>query len=154
MKKPIGCAQQGFTILELMIVITLMIVINGIILTGVMSYLSASRQQEVQAKMAMLVADLDSQWRFKQTFAGYRNVTVKVPKSSYILPYTVTIYDRDTGGSLTSSSAIGKRYAIVAIPEDKKSAAFYVDELGVQCTNNIPSQVTYEGCGTSGSNTW
>lgn len=147
--------QRGFTLVELMVVITVMVMINAIIASAVMSYLTESREAQAKAKMVILAADLDSQWRFKQTFAGYRHSTVTVPVKNFLFQYTITILDKDVGVALTSPSAIGKHYAIIAKPTaGADSPSYYIDDMGIICMNESASLVTKDGCGTSGVATW
>lgn len=154
MQKPIKSLQQGYSIIELMVAISITLIIGAVIATYVMSYLSDSRVTQTQAKMVLLSADLDSYWRFKQTFTGYSQNDIKVPQDDSLIHYNINIYDKDTGGSLANTEAIGKHYAIIATPSVSNMPAFYIDDQGNKCSSAAAKAVTVTGCGDKSFSGW
>lgn len=146
--------QKGFSIIEMMVAITISLIIGALVANYVMQYLEESRISQAQAKIALLTADLDSYWRFNQTFAGYNTTAVTVPNDDSIVRYNISIYDKDTGGLLTESSSIGKHYAIIATPSVENKLTLYINDQGEKCSNMIANQVTVNGCGKSGQTNW
>lgn len=154
MQKPIRSLQQGYTITELMVAISITLIIGSLVATYVMSYLSDSRVAQTQAKMLLLTADLDSYWRYKQTFAGYSKNDIKVPQDDSLIHYNIRVYDKDTGGTLANTESIGKHYAIIATPSVSDMPSFYIDDQGNKCSVTATKELTVAGCGDKSISSW
>lgn len=145
--------SRGFTLVELMIVVVLVAILAAIALPSYQEYGRRSRASQAQQEMQRLAVLLDRHKARNFNYKGFSTTTTTVA-SNTAYPYTLTIVDPDVSNvTLTSSTAVGRNWAIKAITSDAKNYNFLLTSTGISCKNKTQANISYTSCGT-GSESW
>lgn len=148
--------MQGFTLLDLMAAVAIAAVLAAIAIPAYQEYGRRTRAAQAQQEMQRLAILLD---RYKARSFNYKGFTTTSSSaaSSSSYPYTITIVDlsADSSGTidLTSSSAVGRSWAMKATTSDAENYNFLLTSTGISCKNKTQANISYTSCGI-GSESW
>ena len=149
-------SQQGFTLIELMVVLVIVAIFAAIAIPSYQEYARKSAASQAQQEIQRLAVLLDRHKSRNFNYKGFAIESQTVAATSKY-PYTLTIVDSSTGNpSLTSNSAVGQGWVIRALTQDPKNYNFLLTSSGVRCKNKTSSLVTTTGCDTAanGAEAW
>ncbi|OTG70172.1 prepilin-type cleavage/methylation domain-containing protein [Acinetobacter sp. ANC 4218] len=147
--------ENGFTLIELMIVVVILAIIAAIALPSYQSYVRKSTESKVQQEILKVSEQLEN---YRARNFNYRNFTansVQMPDG-----YSLDIYDiDDTSKSLTSGVQGRGWYIKVTPPGDPKDYYFLMGSNGLKCKSHLASDVDFkcepwDETGPSGSQSW
>ncbi|UUM28490.1 prepilin-type N-terminal cleavage/methylation domain-containing protein [Acinetobacter colistiniresistens] len=161
--------NQGFTLIELMLVLIIVAIFTAIALPSYQNYgrraNAAAAQQEMQKLAEQLERHKSRNFSYKGFSAQYlynstgttpfdgstQTLTVPLNATGASVRYTLTIVDGMTGNPLLSASdATGQSWAIRAISADVQNFSFLMTSTGLRCQNKTIANITYATCGTGG----
>ncbi|RPE29891.1 type IV pilus assembly protein PilE [Acinetobacter sp. BIGb0102] len=145
--------NRGFTLIELMFVVVIVAIIAAIAIPSYEHFTRRAVAAQVQQEMHKIAEQLERHKLRNFTYRGFnprylypappspRVDSLDETKQELTLPlesaspkYTLTIVDGSTGNPLlTSSEAIGQRWAIKAISHDIRNKSFLLTSTGVEC---------------------
>lgn len=165
--------NQGFTLIELMVVVVIVAIIAAIAIPSYQQYLrraiAAQAQQEIHKLAEQLERHKSKNFSYKGFNARYLYPTPPSPKfdsfdstkQELTLPlestapkYTITIVDGGASNSLlTATASAGQSWAIKAESSDEQNFNYLLTSTGKPCKNKTAANVSYTDCGT-GSEDW
>lgn len=166
--------QDGFTLIELMVVLVMVAVLSAIAIPGYQNYSRRADLADVQKEVLSIALQLEryksrnfSYAGFDPTFLYANKVTVTDSKATLSFPpgsvgnakkYTIELIDLDKKIGLTAPTADGRNWGITAIKNSTTSQAKNYDLLitstGLKCMTKVSSieLTSYTGCGAKSEN--
>ena len=139
--------QQGFTLIELMIVVMVVAILAAIALPSYQTYTRKAAEAKIKQEILKVAEQLE---RHKSRNFSYKNFVV----SGTDLPVGYTLNLKDgTDTTKTLSTGVGQKWVIKATTIDTKNYNFLLNSVGLKCKNKAESVVTYTSCG-SGAEEW
>lgn len=159
--------NMGFTLIELMIVIMVVAVFAAIAIPSYQAQIRRTDTAAVQQELLKLAGQLE---RYKSQNFSYHGFDPKylygqtLEMSSLDFPsttnkkYTITLTDiseTNPNTLLATSSGLGQRWAIKAIPEKVGYDALLITSTGIKCkskylvANDLTNINNYTGCATN-----
>ena len=166
-KSRLGKPQRGFTLIELMVVVVIIAIIAAIALPSYQAYARGAdaslAQQEMQKISEQLTRhkaknftyrDFDPNYIYGETGA-MTSVTLPRGATGSAIKYTLTIRDAEDSTKLLTDTGIRARgWTIKATPVDTRNYTLLLTSAGIHCRNKTAANVSYENCGTVGSEAW
>lgn len=170
--------RQGFTLIELMIVVVIIAILAAIALPSYQQYVRQSSTAQAQQEMQKLAEQLERHKGRNFTFKGfdasylYRDHTDTViaafnaPNQTLTLPvnatgsaikYTLFIKDGSDASApplLTATTATGQGWAIKAVSSDVLNHSLLMTSAGMRCKNKTVANISYSDCGSVGNESW
>lgn len=155
--------SQGFTLIELMIVVIIISIFAAIAIPSYQYFARRANVAQAQQEMQKIAEQLQ---RYKS-----RNFSYKGFKGEYLYSgtsifnatkqelnlnskYTINIVDNMTGNPLlTDPSALGQGWAIKAVSSDIKNFSLLLTSAGVRCKNITADNITFNDC-NKGEDEW
>lgn len=156
--------NQGFTLIELMVVVVIISILAAIAIPSYQHFVRRAHVAQAQQEMQNIAEQLE---RYKA-----RNFSFKGFNASYLYPsnsvfdvlsqtlnlnskYTITLVDSMDGNLLlTDKSSSGQGWSIKAISEDTTNYSLLLTSRGMHCKNITQENIDYDSCGTEGSEEW
>ncbi|QOW47464.1 MULTISPECIES: type IV pilin protein [Acinetobacter] len=141
--------KNGFTLIELMIVVVMIAVLAAIAYPSYQQYILRSNASLAEAEMQRIAQDLE---RYKSRNFSYRLYTPISINVGDPLKYTITVQATATTNLATDGSA----WVMKAVPQDVKNFTYLFNNQGLRCKNKVASKVTFTDCGAiaDGSEDW
>lgn len=175
--------QNGFTLIELMIVVFILAILAAIVVPSYRSYVVVNAERQTQAKMLALQLELE-RWRASAltykgfipkmvdssggtsySYANTGNTIINIPEGSGDdYTYRITLVDGNTTGipkSLVTSSGVdnvtGRTWKMLATPNStsyvKNGNKIMLTSIGVRCMTKDSLTIKSADCG-SNSQVW
>ena len=155
-------SSQGFTLIELMVVIVIVAIFAAIALPSYQYYVAKTRKAEAQAELLKLSERLENYRGRNLSYAGYipenQNVgqkgKINLPYGEAAYDYQITIVDINDATKSLQDSTIGQGWKIIAVPNQSKSNALRASESlllnsrGLRCMSKTTLTVTSNDCGS------
>lgn len=147
-------ANKGFTLLELVVTVTIVAILAAIAIPNYQTYIQRSALSEAQQRMLGLSTDL-LRWRSKAlTYRGFVPASGYAQANDILVPtgstlsnyrYKITLVDAGSNASLSNPTAIGTDWVMIAVPNSsnsilKDAKQMYLNNSGQRCL--VPATVT------------
>ena len=149
--------EQGFTLIELMIVVVIVAIFAAIAIPSYQTYIRRAQASQAQQEVQRLASEL-ARWKSRNfSYQGF-NLTAKTVSN-----YNFEIKDgTDTNLTLNEQDAnqqykaAGQSWVIKAISSNENNFSLLMTSTGVQCKNKTKANITYTSCGSAanGSEGW
>lgn len=164
--------QRGFTLIELMVTVSILAILGSIALPSYQEYVRRQRLAVAKQEMMVIVGELE---RFKSKNFTYKGFTlgtvyndatlldkINVPINHNTKHYTIELVDTSDNNfpvALDHTNALGYSWAMIAVRsdasrQDRKNYDLLMLSTGARCQTKDFNQVaSYTGCG-SNSEAW
>lgn len=161
--------NQGFTLIELMIVLIIIAILSAIAVPSYQLYARRTIAAQVQQEMQKLAEQLERHKSRNFSYKGFnaqylynatgtapfngttQTLTLPLNTTGTSIRYTLTIVDGvSTNPLLTASTAKGQSWAIKAESTDIQNYSLLMTSGGVRCQNKTTANISYAVCGTGG----
>lgn len=133
-------AENGFTLIELMVVVVILAIVAAIAIPSYQSYIRKSTETKVQQEILKVSEQLEN---YRARNFNYRNFTatsVEMPDG-----YILNIYDMDDTSKSLTAGVQGRGWYIKVIPPvDPKNYYFLMGSNGLKCKSHLASDVNFE----------
>lgn len=150
--------NQGFTLVELMIVVIVVSLLTAIAVPAYQSFARKSTESLAQQEIQRLARDLEQHKSRQFNYLGFTSGTVYVPTGSTAsnAKYTILVRDGDETTkqlNATTSPPKGRNWVIQAKASDGRLYSYLINSKGFKCKNKTAANVTMTACGT-GNEEW
>lgn len=156
-------SQQGYTLLELMVVVVIIAIFAAIAIPSYMSYSRKANAAATQQEMLRLAEQLERHKNRNFSFAGFSTTSEVLPVGStgVNIKYTLNITDDTTQANLlTSTATLGQNWVIKAVSSDPQNFNFLLKSNGLRCQSTTTTLVDNDCNGNvctaceAGSDSW
>ena len=155
-------AQQGFTLLELLVVMVMITILAAIAIPSYDRYIAHSYQAKAQAEVLMLSERLESYRGRQLNYAGFTAEQESSPGLIYLptdataknYRYKIEVLDLNTHQDL-QQSVIGQGYKIIATPNPsaqralRESPSYFLSSMSQKCASRVRLGATSQDCGAT-----
>lgn len=151
--------NQGFTLIELMIVIFIIAIITAIVLPSYQSYSRKAARSQAQQEILKLAEQLERHRVKNYTYSGFSpaylygktgdldEIIIPVGATGDRIKYKIQIRDlNQTSKLLTSADVRGLGWVIKADSTDNKNYNLLMTSTGMRCSTT--TSIAFDGCGT------
>lgn len=130
--------SQGFTLIELMVVVVIVAIFAAIAIPSYQSYIRRAHASQAQQEMQRIATLLE-----KHKFRNFNYLKFQTTPNPIVIPvgavgsaikYTVSVKDgANTSLDLTATAAAGQSWVIQAITTDAQNDSFVMTSSGLRC---------------------
>ena len=150
--------KNGFTVIELMIVVVIISVLAAIALPSYEDYVLRNNAKSAEARMLQIAQSIET---YKSRNFSYRNYSPATETVGSPVKYNISIVgtaslNDDNQIVTTSLASEGAGWVMKAVPVNTKNYTYLMNSQGVKCRNKLASKVTYLDCGadSDGKESW
>lgn len=138
MKKINDLNSQGFTLIELMIVVVIMAIITAIALPSYQAYIRKNLESTAMQQIQMIASELERHKARNFNYLGFTTtpnpVVLPLGSTGAEIKFKLKVYDGDTPTkSLTDTGAAGQKWVIQALSQDERIHSFVISSTGNRC---------------------
>lgn len=146
---------QGFTLVELMVVIVILSTLTMIALPSYNAYMRRANETRAEEYMQSLAMQLDRhkarQFNYLGFATGATAITLPIGATGTSIKYSVTVKDGSAGNPiLTAPTATGLVWVIKAEATDSRLNSYLLTSNGIKCKNKTKANITSSDCGVGG----
>ena len=149
--------EQGFTLIELMIVVVIVAIFAAIAIPSYQTYIRRAQASQAQQEVQRLASEL-ARWKSRNfSYQGFNLTAKTVPNYNFEIKdgtdTNLTLNELDANQQY---KAAGQSWVIKAISSNENNFSLLMTSTGVQCKNKTKANITYTSCGSAanGSEGW
>ena len=149
--------EQGFTLIELMIVVVIVAIFAAIAIPSYQTYIRRAQASQAQQEVQRLASEL-ARWKSRNfSYQGFNLTAKTVPNYNFEIKdgtdTNLTLNEQDANQQY---KAAGQSWVIKAISSNENNFSLLMASTGVQCKNKTKANITYTSCGSAanGSEGW
>ena len=149
--------EQGFTLIELMIVVVIVAIFAAIAIPSYQTYIRRVQASQAQQEVQRLASGL-ARWKSRNfSYQGFNLTAKTVPNYNFEIKdgtdTNLTLNEQDANQQY---KAAGQSWVIKAISSNENNFSLLMTSTGVQCKNKTKANITYASCGSAanGSEGW
>lgn len=149
--------EQGFTLIELMIVVVIVAIFSAIAIPSYQTYIRRAQASQAQQEVQRLASEL-ARWKSRNfSYQGFNLTAKTVPNYNFEIKdgtdTNLTLNEQDANQQY---KAAGQSWVIKAISSNENNFSLLMTSTGVQCKNKTKANITYTSCGSAanGSEGW
>lgn len=149
--------EQGFTLIELMIVVVIVAIFAAIAIPSYQTYIRRAQASQAQQEVQRLASEL-ARWKSRNfSYQGFNLTAKTVPNYNFEIKdgtdTNLTLNEQDANQQY---KAAGQSWVIKAISSNENNFSLLMTSTGVQCKNKTKANITYTSCGSAanGSEGW
>jgi type IV pilus assembly protein PilE len=149
--------EQGFTLIELMIVVVIVAIFAAIAIPSYQTYIRRAQASQAQQEVQRLASEL-ARWKSRNfSYQGFNLTAKTVPNYNFEIKDStdtnLTLNEQDANQQY---KAAGQSWVIKAISSNENNFSLLMTSTGVQCKNKTKANITYTSCGSAanGSEGW
>ena len=149
--------EQGFTLIELMIVVVIVAIFAAIAIPSYQTYIRRAQASQAQQEVQRLASEL-ARWKSRNfSYQGFNLTAKTVPNYNFEIKdgtdTNLTLNEQDANQQY---KAAGQSWVIKAISSNENNFSLLMTSSGVQCKNKTKANITYTSCGSAanGSEGW
>ena len=149
--------EQGFTLIELMIVVVIVAIFSAIAIPSYQTYIRRAQASQAQQEVQRLASEL-ARWKSRNfSYQGFNLTAKTVPNYNFEIKdgtdTNLTLNEQDANQQY---KAAGQSWVIKAISSNENNFSLLMTRTGVQCKNKTKANITYTSCGSAanGSEGW
>ena len=149
--------EQGFTLIELMIVVVIVALFAAIAIPSYQTYIRRAQASQAQQEVQRLASEL-ARWKSRNfSYQGFNLTAKTVPNYNFEIKdgtdTNLTLNEQDANQQY---KAAGQSWVIKAISSNENNFSLLMTSTGVQCKNKTKANITYTSCGSAanGSEGW
>ena len=149
--------EQGFTLIELMIVVVIVAIFAAIAIPSYQTYIRRAQASQAQQEVQRLASEL-ARWKSRNfSYQGFNLTAKTVPNYNFEIKEgtdtNLTLNEQDANQQY---KAAGQSWVIKAISSNENNFSLLMTSTGVQCKNKTKANITYTSCGSAanGSEGW
>jgi type IV pilus assembly protein PilE len=149
--------EQGFTLIELMIVVVIVAIFAAIAIPSYQTYIRRAQASQAQQEVQRLAREL-ARWKSRNfSYQGFNLTAKTVPNYNFEIKdgtdTNLTLNEQDANQQY---KAAGQSWVIKAISSNENNFSLLMTSTGVQCKNKTKANITYTSCGSAanGSEGW
>lgn len=147
----------GFTLVELMTVVVILAMFAAIAIPSYQSYTRRVAASQVEQEMLRISNLLERHKARSFSYQNFATTTATSPANATgsAIKYNIEIFDADdTDSMLTDANASGRNWVMRALSTDNKNFSYLLTSTGMRCKNKTLANISFENCGTVGSESW
>ena len=149
--------EQGFTLIELMIVVVIVAIFAAIAIPSYQTYIRRAQASQAQQEVQRLASEL-ARWKSRNfSYQGFNLTAKTVPNYNFEIKdgtdTNLTLNEQDANQQY---KAAGQSWVIKASSSNENNFSLLMTSTGVQCKNKTKANITYTSCGSAanGSEGW
>ena len=149
--------EQGFTLIELMIVVVIVAIFAAIAIPSYQTYIRRAQASQAQQEVQRLASEL-ARWKSRNfSYQGFNLTAKTVPNYNFEIKdgtdTNLTLNEQDANQQY---KAAGQSWVIKVISSNENNFSLLMTSTGVQCKNKTKANITYTSCGSAanGSEGW
>ena len=142
--------EQGFTLIELMIVVVIVAIFAAIAIPSYQTYIRRAQASQAQQEVQRLASEL-ARWKSRNfSYQGFNLTAKTVPNYNFEIKdgtdTNLTLNEQDANQQY---KAAGQSWVIKAISSNENNFSLLMTSTGVQCKNKTKANITYTSCGSA-----